>query len=46
MQLLGFVLVGVGGIVLSGAGFPFYKWQYWAVTVPLILGTILIGANQ
>lgn len=46
MYVLGVILVMVGGVVLANVGFPFYTWQYWAISVPLIVGAVFMGANQ
>lgn len=46
MYVLGIALVMVGGVVLANVGFPFYTWQYWAISVPLIVGAIFMGPNQ
>lgn len=46
MYALGFALVMVGSAVLANVGFPFYTWQYWAISVPLIVGALFMGANQ
>ena len=46
MYVLGLVLVFAGGCALSVVGFPFYAWQYWAISVPLIVGAVLMEANK
>lgn len=46
MYILGMILVFVGGFTLSAVGFGFKTWQYWAVSIPLIIGAVLMEANQ
>lgn len=45
MYILGGILVFAGGCVLASVGFPFYTWQYWAISLPLVAGAVIMGAN-
>lgn len=46
MAILGFVLVFIGGVVLGGVGFGMNTWQYYAISIPLILGAVMVGAAK
>lgn len=46
MYILGMILVFAGGFTLSAVGFNFKTWQFWAISTPLIIGDVLMGANQ
>jgi hypothetical protein len=43
MIYLGFALVFIGGAVLGCAGFGVSSWQYYAISLPLILGAMMVG---
>jgi hypothetical protein len=46
MAILGFVLVFIGGSVLGGVGFGMNTWQYYAISLPLIFGAMMVGAAK
>jgi len=46
MAFLGFILVFIGGAALAHAGYDFSTWQYYAISLPLIFGAMLVGAAK
>jgi len=46
MYISGAILTFIGGVVLAQVGFGLTTWQYWAIAVPLVVGTVLMGASK
>ena len=46
MIVLGFTLVFIGGAVLGSIGVDMTTWQYYAISVPLIIGAMMVGAAK
>lgn len=37
-KIIACILMSLGGFMMAHIGFPCWKWQFWAVMLPIVIG--------